>query len=545
MKFFIFFALAFVFFYQRDEDSYVAQVRAIVADANKFDKSDASIYTLIRLSNVVWKRKPDLGQEIALLAQERILSEKRDDKYKERNLSELISVVAKHDPVLAKKLVDDNQKSGLAEKVRSQAFLSAASSLVKDNPNEAIKLVDDGFGDVGASAILPLLHSLREQQPKKADLLFFRALESFSHRPEPDIENLMWLGSYVFSSLPPESSEDKYTVISNGVGPIAVINLAFDRPEASAEAILAYLQAASQVLTRPVTGKRQQMMSVAVGGQLLPRLRRHLPDAAIQVEEARRRVMQDVPASLYDQKQYDKLRSVNTPDLRAESARLDKPASDLEKDTLCLILFEVAAGQKDYELMEKIAGKARSEDLQSSLKRLTIFYNLERKINAGEPVSPGEIKSKLSSGIERAAALLLCGEAAAKRKDMQMCIQASQMAVEACEYCSDEMQASVLMLAMEPLDCEEAGRMLGRLVEVANKAEKLDYPVSLRLDGGAAVRRFRFSKPASLTEAIRGLISCDTQRVIDLLPEVKNEMVKGKMMIAIAQNLTKKEKTGK
>jgi hypothetical protein len=359
--------------------------------------------------------------------------------------------------------------------------------------------------------------------------------------PLIDAERLLWQGFYVYSSYPP-GSKDEMTGASIGIGRTAVFALIYERPEATLESRIAFLATAVEILSRNVSDPQARVNYAAAGNQLLPRVRQYLPDAAPRLQAAIEQLRQNVPGELFDQRQYEQMKTAFAP-LPAEDilTRLDKPASDLERNADCVVMTQIAAGAGNYDLMKKIASKARDQNLRNGIRKLAEYYLLKRELEHSRLVTIREIRTSLSAGVERAAVLLLLAKAAQEKGDSILKREAALLAIKEKDDCPYDLQLSVLAAGLALLDCDEDRSVLPALIQQLDEGNSFK-PLSVALAAGPVNRHFRLLDTPVPAKAFQSIVACDAQLVIDSLEKIKNEEKKGEAILAVTEALLRKEK---
>ena len=516
--------------------------RSFATDAELFVDLYFSVRTLANLADTLWEVDKIFARSLVQTAVDRVRLDSSDDKQRTKALNGLALRVARHDAELAQEVIEHGANFKMAAIDKSNSYQQMSRSFLDSSPEKASTFAAQSIQTSFRPVVVHLLNSLRNKDAQRADELFFQTLTQFKLQPSPRMEDFLYLGNYIYASYPPGNNLPDGVSVTV-IGGVQVAYFPYERAEASPTAKTAYLQTAIGLLTRPSVPPVQRAAQIAAGMQLLPRIRQFRPEVVPDIELALRSQRQYVPAELFDETILKNLHSPKKEiSLDERAARLDKPASDLERNLDCLVLAREAANREQFELMESIAGKARDKELSESLQKLAAFLKLKKKIKEGSLTSPIEILRSTNPGIERVSALLFLSQTATSSNKIELAREASRSALGQLENVSDTVKPRIMLAALKAFDCEEAQRWMFPLFAALSSNNSPTGDFIIRLNVGTIARSFLLLEQPKLADGLRNVILCDPELVATAIGTLKDEDSRGEIMTTIIQALLQKEK---
>ncbi|HKY05242.1 MAG TPA: hypothetical protein VJQ56_10150, partial [Blastocatellia bacterium] len=281
------------------------QVQDFAARALEFENAQARTVTVAGLADALWKVDEPYARKLFLKAYEtlkpigasdaRATKQNREQAESSYLREQLLARIACRDPEMARRLVEREAESvDKAERVdSSEVFIASALDLAASKPDEALHLAERSLRGGVSRAMIDLLNILRKKDEPAANNLFLKTLARFTAQPVVKIDDLVLLGTYVLTApvegLPPDG------IMMTSVGGVMTYNITGNRPGVPAAVLRAYLDAAVNILVRPVADPKQKRLSYVAGYQLLPKVRQFLPERAQALNAAMCAMISEIP----------------------------------------------------------------------------------------------------------------------------------------------------------------------------------------------------------------------------------------------------------
>ena len=525
------------------EPASLRQARVFAETAAGFSDVLASVRTLAALADLMWQVDSNFSRRLVRQSLERLRSDSAEISQRIKALSLLAQHLASRDSDLAEQILEQGAGFEIPAKDKSEAYYLMARALAEKSPGQAGAFLNRSLESCPSPELVFLLHRIRRADPDTADSLFQRTLDQLRGQPVPDLQTFLFLGHYVYSSQPPGNGPD--VVTTKFIAGVPVITLAFERPDASGRARASYLQTAAEILTKPIISEEQKTSYAAAALQLLPSIRQFNPEMALAVESALHSLTQSVPAELLEEGRHQALKKPGGASFEERVAQLDNPSDDLARNAECLVLAKEAASRGQLDLMEKIAGKARDQELGQSLKRLALYLALKKRIRNDDALSVEDVQKQLPQGLERASALLLLAQRAATKENKEMAGEAARAALKSVDWAPDSLKPWVMAAAIAVLPSDEGIQWMYPLMTAVN-AHHLSSPYfSIRLQAGNVSRDFSLLDSPRLVDALQRVIADEPEFVAEAIERLKDEAARGDFMRAVVEALIIQEQHSK
>lgn len=202
-----------------EEQESLVRARQLANDALGLESREERVRFLVRLSDIVWDWDDALARRLILQSFDSVINARKETNVKQEQesstsadllLRQIASMVARHDPQMARQLTE-KQQAALAiaaedsplrnsdpEQVSQFLLAEAARAFSKDK--ERMQAL---FGQSAATRILPahcyFLLNLRKRDAELADRLFAAALDALASRQWAEPNEVLVLSSYLFS----------------------------------------------------------------------------------------------------------------------------------------------------------------------------------------------------------------------------------------------------------------------------------------------------------------------------------------------------------
>jgi hypothetical protein len=397
----------------------VALVRSFAERTLDFQDAATKAATTSSLASLLWKHDETLARQLFLKAFDALNTEiagnsdERNPVLEKKRLaylrSSLIAKVARLDPDLAQRLITSLAQSGNSESDSSEtgkfdytrSSLYSARALLENAPGSAVEFAERSLRYGVDKEIRDFLFRLRLRDRAAADALFINVLNRLSTEPFVDAEVLMHLGAYVYTAADISANENGVALVD--VGGQLVVDLSLPRPDVSVLATTAYLNAATDILSRPVSDPAQQKLYYIVSYQLYPKVLQLVPSRAPQLAAAMAARVPDISPALTTDSAYRHLSSI--PKGEAEAGSPGKPKDGQKSDLGYLLDVSSLIQRGDYTGAQALADKIKNIDVRNQLVNVSKFYEAAKQINSDVEVTE-KLAGRLDQSTERAILLL-------------------------------------------------------------------------------------------------------------------------------------------
>ncbi|HZS44830.1 MAG TPA: hypothetical protein VFC63_06975 [Blastocatellia bacterium] len=386
-------------------------VRQFVDRATEFKDQLKAVRTLAGIADASWKFDERFARD--LFAKALDLSSGNSDAFPEshkydgdtwpRMRLDLISMIAEHDASWAKHLLEKEYESSNPKNNNAKPGMTSigiAFSALDNDEKSAIDFAWLGFQEGSSDAFVNFLLWLRKKDATSSDRLFLQSLNTLQSQPNPNGFDIESLGAYVFTSsfLLKNPDIPNLLILSEIENePVVVINVA--RPEVSQELIHSYIDAATEILSRPVTEQVQQKRYFIYGTQILPLAERIAPSAAQQLSVALQRLKDELGESI------NNVSVLSFPD----DYRFNRTIEDIEKiedqntrDIWYQRLAETACNKNDLKQAKSINEKIINTTISSAVATLIDFDESAQAIDQGNLGSAEQIAARMPDGLASA-----------------------------------------------------------------------------------------------------------------------------------------------
>jgi hypothetical protein len=244
----------------------------------------------------------------------------------------VLSVFARRDPKLAKRLAGQLRSSLTDSNLAQGDLLAARTSLASDDVDQSIKLAEQSLKSGVQSRFLDYLIELRQKNERSANALYQQALNGLAAELYVDPMTLMYFGYYPFRvpQMSPEAERLDFRIMQN-VGGVAVWNISADRPGISADIVRSYLMAVVNILSREPTDPKQQQITYVAAYELSQKAQRWAPNLLPRFLAVMNRLSARIPNQLKQPSTYDRFREYKIKETTELNKEIDE---EIEKSWL-------------------------------------------------------------------------------------------------------------------------------------------------------------------------------------------------------------------
>lgn len=533
----------------------IALVRSFAERALGFQDLFTRVNTLSGLANALWKDDQPFARQLFLKGFEAInldestVSDGTDPDVQKEKLgflrNTLIARAARCDPDLAAQLItsflqSDNSESGRLNSSRSTLF--AARAVLESSPKKAVELAERGLRFGVGKEMRDFLFRLRLRDPVAADRLFASVLNRLTAEPFVDANVLMHLGGYVYMAEGVGPSENGVLLVL--VGDQLVVDLSLAHPTASSPATLAYLNAALDILLRPVSDPEQQKLYYIASHQLYPKVQQLLPSRASQLAAAMVARASNIPAPLTKESAYRQLSSSSRESIN-DSPEKSSTAQKRDVDLLYEVYSLMERG--DYAKAESIASKIEDLGARADLINLSKFYRGIKRIDV-DIVSAEEMADGLNGGTEQALLFLGIANKWDEMHDTPRAVEAVARALKSIRSQGKSNRALLLLTAaakLSSLNAFSAREIFSEAFRAFDNEDLEGLSQSIRsktvtVDG--VPQHFSLTTKGVETnfkQLIKPFVTADCDWTVSTIANVGHEKVLGPAFLAISESLLK------
>lgn len=396
---------------------------------------------------------------------------------------QVIAILSRRDAKLARSLMDADKETDSAQ--RMEANFSIAYDAVRKEPQKAVEFAERSLNDGVFPYMVSLLMELRRKDVRAANALFLKTLDRLVAQPTVDANQLLYLGTYVFTS--PKIDPNDKTISPNavaqvGVGSFLLYDITADRPDVPVALVVAYLKAATKILTRNIYDSRERQVYYAASYLLLPKLQKYAPDLIAPLSASMSALAPGIPQEMTETSAYANFKNEPQKDLDARLKEIESITDERMRNGRYLFLTFTLWQSKDFAharlVADKITDLVAARQLQTLISFGEAAVSLEQ--NKNQLLEVEAAAEKLPQDIERALLWLGIARAYADQGNAARAREAIEKALTAAEHIED---------GRKPLLTLSAASLLARVSE-ARASSTL----------GQAVRQFNAQKPASLRE---------------------------------------------
>lgn len=394
---------------ERNQQQAVAVLRSLAESSRRFQRPESRARVQARLADALWSIDEPLARKLfeeAFLATAEIKGDSNERpqvvmEKKQRLRQEIVSLASKHDPKLVDRLlsllpeVEKQVEDPLRPSTeRTQQLIASARTLLKENPERAASMVAQSMEGGVIDYTLFFLQDLRAKDPEQADRLFERAIRTVAQRTPPNLNELLLLGSYLFT----ERGRVTYTMIA-GRPAINVAPGLFAAEGRNPALIKLYLEAASQMLLRYTSIVPQQLtdyetsLIYAAIRQLMPLYERYAPDLLLALASLMYQMAPHIPESVRAMTAHAAQPSIED-SVKAVLEQANQEVSTEKRDRIYLDASHAFYTQRKFDLARDIARKISDRKAEEVMLQVIDTAIWRERVRQGE-VPPGVLPRNL------------------------------------------------------------------------------------------------------------------------------------------------------
>jgi len=541
----------------------VARVRSFADRILDFQDDRTKIIALADLANLLWRDDEPFARQLFQKALDLCIPKTEgalpESKQTARLLTSLrhqvIARIAKCDAGWAQRLIETNASSNGKDTdiaARTQSYLTAALSIFNDKPSKAAEFaersLDHGIVKSMLYALNYFLGDLHSKDETLANALFIEILDRLVAEPAVDANDLLLLGTYVFTSPTFDNPAKHGSIQWVLVDQLPVINISADRPGVKPAIVRAYLDSAIKILTRPVSDLKQRQLYYVAAYQLLPKAQQFAPDRVPELAEAMRALTPDIPQSLTQESTYTILRRTGPLALDEEMRDINNISDEQRSQVRYLALAHSLWQRGEFYDARAIAAKIKYPSTRTQLMTLIDFGEAAKLIERGETTLAEEKAAKLSAGVERAVLWLGIARARAEEGDIQRASEAINFALSTARQVDDARRPFLILSASAQLahfDPVITGPTLTEAIREFN-AQKADSLARVQWSQSIVIAGLQRDFPLKVKGIEYGfdhnmpaLITADLEGTLAQVSNLKSEQQLAQGLLAIAKALLK------
>jgi hypothetical protein len=531
------------------------QIQSLVERVFRFQKITPKINSLVAFADFLWQIDQPYAKNLFLKSWDLVDAETSISAGQRNTATELsrlrgliITHLSRHDAALALKLSERKpDQTEQLDKIR--AAMSALDGGV--NPQQAIKLAEQGWnGNVSGSSLtlIAFLQKLRRSEPAAANDFYLRVVERLASQPAIETNDLLTIGTYIYSSPVLTEATDAVTRDRDGlalymqIGNALVVDITANRPNVPAALVRAYLTAAVNVLTRPERNVTDASLDAAALRLLLAKAQTALPEVVPAITSRLDQLA--VPASEVDSARYTK--NVQ-PSVDEEIAKVDD-LSGTERDqklfSLAFGLYRSGDLKRARSLAEKISDLPGRQKVLDALS----FAEAAKQLESGAVVKAEALANSLPVSTARATLKVAIASHYSKLPDKARALEAAAIAANDCRRLENDRHKPYLLLALATVltevDAATAVTVLKEAVTAFNSTDKLYAEWFDTIQIGFVQREFSLSLKLvdkEVPSCIEKLTRIEPDATMSLLATLTDETLQGDSLVAFSRSIWKRE----
>ena len=530
----------------------VENIRSFAELISSFKKADGKARALAQLADILWDYDQTYSRHLFTNAIDLIKPEagaSPSEKQALRRLhSEILSLIAKRDADLAKRLMDQASspvEADEAEKTRTN--FEIAYEAAKTQPDKSVEFAQRTLQSGIPLSMSFLLAKLREKDEAAADKLFLLALQRLYLESAVDADTLLALGTYIFTSPSIDPSLPASSIFYAGVGNVLVADIGSDRPNIPRGLVIAYMKTAADCLNHPFATAEQHAKMYAAGYQLLPKAYRYAPELTSPIAAAMQWLSQDVPPEMMKEETYKNLKGTGKKDLSENLRDIEKNPDSEYRDARYLAVIYDLWRQADFTEAASVNDKVSDIETRSKISSLIDFGRGARLLEKdGRSLAEVEnICVGLPPGLERAVLRLGIAKARARNHESTRIVEAINEAVGDINKV-DSIHRAYLLLNAAGLSADYAPMLAPPMLSEAVKqfkseqGDKFDVTWNERVEAGVMWREFPLSVKDlnfDVSASLRSLVKIDPQGTVVTVRTLTNEDLLTRMLPALASGM--------
>lgn len=533
----------------------VENVRGFAEQITSFKDGRSKALALTRLADVLWDYDQPYSRQLFAEAAELTKPQSGTHLSEAQALSrlrtELITVMAKRDPDMAKRLTEQAGSATEADEVgNAQTNFQIAYEAVKSQPDKSVELAKRSLESGIPPFMSFLLFKLKQRNPAAADELFLLTLQRLSAEPAVDADTLLQLGTYIFTSPridPKDPNSPPGTISYVGVGNVLVVDITADLPDIPPQLILEYLTTAAGALNRPLPSPEQHAKMYAAGYLLLRKAYKHAPELTSPISAAMQTLSQSVPREMTSDEAYKNLKLSPRKDLSDTLDDLDKEPDSEYRNAQYLALVYDLWQQADFAGAAKVNDKISDTETRDALSTIINFGKAARLVERGGSslVEAENIRAKLPPGLGRAVLMLGIANSRARGRDSQRTVEALNAALADINKVNSAHRPYLLINiaglsaqsdpALAPAILNEAIRQFN-----SQQGKEFDLTWNQRVELGGLWREFPLSVKGvnfDLSSSLQALVKLDPQSTVFSIRTLTDEELLARVLPALAEGM--------
>jgi hypothetical protein len=462
--------------------------------------------------------------------------------------SSVISEVARRDINLAMRLAD--KANADIKRSRSDScgntYIKVGYNLIEYSPYKAVEFAEHGLSNGSWKDMIWFLRKLRIRDQDAANKLFLRTMWRVSRLPISDINKVLELGTYVFTS--PSNTFPQESIQMVAVGKTLVVNISDNRPGAPPELVRAYLDTMIALLSNPVSDPGQKQLYYITGYQLLPKVKEWLPERLQELINSMQALITDIPGALLQEASYASLtRTTNWNNVGDSLREIESVNAADRRDALYVSLTFSLWYRGDFTQAYSVAQKVKDLTTRNQLSTLIDFGKAAKLIAADNLADAEVIARRLPAGLERAVLWLGIGRAYAAKEYGVQAAQAINAAIKDAHSVKDEHYPFLLLFAASSFtkfDSLRARQLFADAVRAFNQYEweslnRVEW--SQRVNTGGVWRDFPLTAKGvdyKTDRALHTLFKTGSGSM-EILSELRHEGLLGAGYVALAESILK------
>ncbi len=532
----------------------VSRVRDFAERILAFNDLKIKTIALARIANLLWVDDEPYARQLFTKAVD--LSAPQNEtsstssKLKPGELTylrrQVIAQIARRDAALAKRLTEADVASNNTFNSMQTNVETALDLILNGDSKSAADFAGRSLQSGVSPWIVSVLKELRRRDEPTANALFLKTLERLVIEPVVDAERLMYLGTYVFTS--PKADPQRDSDIQVGVGRILVNDITADRPNIPPGLVRAYLEAATQILTRRISNPNQLPHYYIACYLLLPKAKKFAPNLTPYIAAAMHALASDVPQELTQESTYKNPAVTGAKDLDETLREIEDIPDEDSRDARYLSLVFSLWRDGSYTKARSVAAKLTEKDVRDRLTILIDFGEAARSLDRGETAVAEETAGKLPMGVERAVLWLGILRRRTVEGDSRRAAEAIDNALASANKVNDARRPFLLLNAAGQLAHFHKTLASSTLAEAIREFNR-QQPEALakvvwqqKIEAGPLWRDFPLKVKGvefGFEQALPSLVSSDVEGVVAAVNDLKVEGPQAQALLALAAAVLK------
>ncbi|MGI9056824.1 MAG: hypothetical protein ACR2F2_13600 [Pyrinomonadaceae bacterium] len=306
------------------------------------------------------------------------------------------------------KVLDEDLSRNLSKNLTSEEkgfaeFLSLEADFNGDTlSQQQLKSVREFLRTNPISLVMYYLYNLRKQNPQISDQIFTELLSFSQNNPNLTFNNLMELGTYLYTSRLNANTDVNEIFYSSlpvtGIG--MVIDLTVERPDIPRNLKIPYLNLVIRFLLNPASNPIEKTQRYIFGRIMLTHFYDDAPELTTLMFQALQIHSVGIPDNFKEESFYERFRNFNTP---FEPDYYDKNLEEIEntvgsdeRDDKAVRLAGLLYLKGQYERIEKVASYISNVDKRNLILDVTNYTQTLRLIENNKLDEADAIRKKIT-----------------------------------------------------------------------------------------------------------------------------------------------------